>query len=143
MAGFMTYTEQIRAIIAGYQATYGEVFQTRDVALWAIRKRLWQEHPDAPVQRCAQAIARTLREERLTCGARAKHAVSVFENGVQLTLWADIRTAPRKHLETAFRQRRAQILADCRQLYADLHRYNTSFNPGPAIQLSFDFEAEI
>ena len=30
-------------------------------------------------------------------------------------LWADVRTAPKRHMEIAFQQRRQQIVGDCRR----------------------------
>ena len=134
----MTYAEQIRALVARYQAETGvTIYQTREVARWAINHRLWAEHPEAAVDRCATAIARALREDKLTAGVRSKHAVRLD----QLTLWADMRTASREHMELSFTQRHQQIKADCVQLQADLDYYNAQHNPGPPIQLAFDFSA--
>lgn len=132
----MTYAEQIRAMVARYQAETGvTIYQTHEVARWAIAHRLWAEHPEAAVDRCATAIARALREDKLDNGVRNKHAVRL----VQLTLWADMRTASREHMELSFTQRHKQIKADCAQLQADLVFYNARHNPGPPVQLSFDF----
>jgi len=75
---------------------------------------------------------------------RAKHAARVEDaNGHQTTLWADIRTAPRKHMETAFRQRRGQILGECRQLKSDVDSYNENASPGIPIPMSFNFTYDL
>lgn len=135
--------DHILAIVDQYQATTGvTVYQARAVAEWAIARRLWLEHPAAVVDRCATAISRALRDDVLAHGVRAKHAVRLTRNGVQLTLWADIRTAPREHMETSFQQRREQIAADCRRLNTDMGYYNRHFNRGRPIQLSLDFSED-
>lgn len=75
---------------------------------------------------------------------RAKHAARVEDaNGKQTTLWADIRTAPRKHMETAFRQRRGQILGECRQLKSDVDSYNQNALTSNPIPMSFNFTYDL
>jgi hypothetical protein len=140
----MTHADQLRNIVEQYQIAKGvAVYQTCEVAAWAIQHRLWVEHPAAMVERCATAISRALREDVLAGGVRAKHAVRVVRGGLQLTLWADMRTAPRAHMAESFRQRRQQIAADCRRLDADMNYYNEHFNRGRPIQLSFDFSEDM
>lgn len=143
-----TYAQQMQAIVRDYQAAHlGVAFQARDVAEWAIRRKLWEAHPAAMLNRCAEDIARAMREEYIVDGkgrrVRVKHAVTVSRDGKQLTLWADMRTAPRQHMELAFRQRRQQILGDCRQLKTDVDSYNESLNPAEPIQLVFDFALDL
>lgn len=58
-------------------------------------------------------------------------------------LWDDLRTAPRGHMEAAFRLRRKQIVGDCRQLSADVGSYNENNNTGVPIQISFDFTLDL
>ena len=70
---------------------------------------------------------------------RAKHAARI-EQGV---LWADIRTAPREHMEIALKQRRRAILGDCRQLKLDVDSYNENRSPVAPIQMSFDFTNDL
>lgn len=53
-----------------------------------------------------------------------KHPVSRKVAGEQIVVWDDIRTAPRKHMEISFRQRRERIVGDCRQLSVDADSYN-------------------
>jgi hypothetical protein len=139
----MSQTQVIRDIVERYQAATGATtYQARDVAVWAVQRRLWREREEI-VDRCADAISRVLREEVLPNGVRVKHAVRLNRRGAQLTLWADMRTAPREHMEMAFRQRREQIAADCRRLATDIDYYNKHYNPGSPIQLSFDLSLEL
>jgi hypothetical protein len=70
---------------------------------------------------------------------RAKHAARVE----QAVFWADIRTAPREHMEIAFRQRRQQILGDCHQLKDDVDSYNENQGTGAPIQMVFDFTNDL
>jgi hypothetical protein len=46
-------------------------------------------------------------------------------------------------METAFQQRRQQIVGDCHQLKVDVDSYNQNFNPGDAIQMVFDFRDDL
>jgi hypothetical protein len=138
----MSQTHIVREIIDQYQAATGAtIYQAREVARWAVQRRLWREREDI-VDRCADAIARVLREEVLPNGVRTKHAVRI-NRGTQLTLWADMRTAPREHMELAFRQRREQIAADCHRLAKDIDFYNKHYNSGVPIQLSFDLRQDM
>ena len=46
-------------------------------------------------------------------------------------------------METAFRQRRVQIVGDCRQLKRDVDYYNDAHPSQELIQLFFDFTDDI
>lgn len=62
---------------------------------------------------------------------------------MQYSLWADLDTAPRGHMERAFAQRRQQIVGDCFQLRVDVDVYNDN-NPGaPPLQLILDFTRDV
>jgi hypothetical protein len=74
---------------------------------------------------------------------RAKHAARVEQDGEQLALWADIRTAERQFMVIAFQQRRQSIVGDCRQLKTDVDSYNENGNPGAPIQLPLDFTLDV
>ncbi|WP_431284954.1 hypothetical protein ACQW02_09110 [Humitalea sp. 24SJ18S-53] len=143
-----TRAQQLQTIVGRYQKLNGKSeFLARDVAEWAISQGLWQEHPSAVLIRCAEEISRAMREEYVTDAkgrkVRTKHAVTCTRDGKQLTFWADMRTAPRQHMELAFRQRRQQILGDCRQLKTDVDSYNEALNTGAPIQIVFDFMLDL
>lgn len=139
-----TLTEQLQSIVSEYLAA-GQTWPatTREIAGWAIRAKLWQPHPDSAVAQCAEQLAGAMREEYIVDDqgrhVRAKHAARIE----QKVLWDDIRTAPRDHMEIAFQQRRQQIVGDCHQLRTDADSYNDNANPGVAIQLVFDFTADL
>jgi hypothetical protein len=88
-----------------------------------------------------------MREEYITDArgrrVRAKHVARVTEGGKQLNLWADIRNAPREHLLVAFKQRRQQIVGDCRQLKLDVDSYNSTRGAKHPIPMVFDFTADL
>jgi hypothetical protein len=57
------------------------------------------------VDMCADQLARAMREEYITDPqgrrVRSKHAARVKRHGQQITLWADIRNADRRHTPAA------------------------------------------
>src|SRR4051812_45884964 len=115
-----SYNEQMQSLWKQYEDAGEPVPATaHDVAAWAVRKRLWIPQPADVIDQCAEDLSRALRESYLTDRrgrrVRVMHAARVLKDGKQLSFWADIRTAPRAHMELAFRQRRIQIVGDCRQ----------------------------
>ena|SRR5947208_9451029 len=143
------YTRQMQDVVAKYREA-GEVWpaSAHQIARWAISRKLWAPQPSTIVDQCADHLVRAMREEYITDpqgrAVRAKHAARVQEpDGSQTTLWADIRTAPRKHMETAFRQRRGQILGECRQLKSDVDSYNQNASPDSPIPMTFDFTDDL
>jgi len=138
------YNEQLQAIVNKYIGAGQEWPATaRQIAAWAVREKLWAPHPSSLVNQCAEAIAQAMREEYIVDPqgrkVRAKHAARV-EQGV---LWADIRTAPRHHMEIAFKQRRQQILGDCRQLKDDVDSFNENQSSATPIQMTFNFTNDL
>lgn len=140
--------EQRQAVVARYRAA-GEKWPAtaRDIAAWAIRTKEWEPSRATIIDLCADELARAMREEYITDPqgrrVRAKHAAREGRGAVQQTLWADIRTAPRKHMEIAFQQRRQQVVGDCRQLKTDVDSFNQNANPGGPIQVVFDFTQDL
>jgi hypothetical protein len=74
---------------------------------------------------------------------RAKHPARVQRNGVQLVLWDDIRTAPRRHMQMAFQLRRRRIAAECKQVKADVDSYNAAHPEELPIQMVLDFRRDV
>jgi len=134
------YNEQLQKIVTHYIEAGEEWPATaRQIAAWAVSKGLWAPHPSSLVNQCAEDIAQAMREEYIVDPqgrkVRAKHAARV-EQGV---LWADIRTAPRDHMGIAFKQRRRQILGDCRHVDS----FNQNRSSAEPIQMSFDFTKDL
>jgi len=138
------YHQQLQTIVNRYIGS-GEEWPatTRQIAAWAVREKLWAPHPSSLISQCAEALAQAMREEYIVDPQgrtiRAKHAARVE----QAVLWGDIRTAPRAHMEIAFKQRRQQIVGDCRQLKADVDSFNDNRSPTQPIQMSFDFTRDV
>ena len=74
---------------------------------------------------------------------RAKHSVKSRRGDQNFSLWDDIRTADRAHMETSFAQRREQIVGDCRQLKTDVDSYNDAHVDDVSIQLVLDFTMDV
>ena len=143
-----TYLEHMQEIVTKYINSENQwPATTRQVASWAIQNKMWAPQNSALVDQCANQLARAMREEYITDpqgrAVRAKHAARVECEGKQLTLWEDIRSASRTHMEIAFQQRRQQIVGDCRQLKVDADSYNENRMPGRPIQMVFDFTRDL
>lgn len=119
----------------------------RNMAVWAINNKLWSMRESQIINRCADDLAKAMRDEYITDPqgrrVRAKHAAKVQINEKQMMLWDDIRTADRKFMDIALQQRRKQIVGDCSQLKADVDSYNQNYNPGEPIQMVFDFSLDV
>ena len=143
-----TYSEQLQRLAEQYRDAGRPWPATmRQVAAWAIEEGLWKPQRGTLISRLAEELSRALREEYITDpqgrSVRAKHAARVKQEGENLTLWDDIRTAPRVHMQMALQQRRQQIVGDCRQLKTDTDSYNENTNPGTPIQMVFDFTDDL
>lgn len=143
-----TYPEQLQRLWILYEEDGQSTPATsHDVAAWAVRKQLWHPRPSDVIDQCAEELSRAFREEYISDAkgrrVRAKHAARITQNGKQLSFWADIRTAPRTHMEIAFRQRRQQIVGDCRQLNIDVSSYNDGHSAEPPIPMLFDFTDDL
>lgn len=144
----ISYEKQMQNIVRAYREA-GEPWpaSARQIAAWAISEGRWQPHASAVLNQCADQLARAMREELIIDPqgrtVRAKHAARVEQDGEQLALWADIRTAERQFMVIAFQQRRQSIVGDCRQLKTDVDSYNENGNPGAPIQLPLDFTLDV
>lgn len=144
----MSYNEQMQAIANRYMRS-GEPWPatSREIAGWAVRKGLWKPQRSDEIKICAEQMARAMREEYIIDAqgrtVRAKHAARVSKGNGQMTLWADIRTAARKHMEVAFQQRRQQIVGDCHQLKTDIDSFNDNRSEDDPIQMSFNFTYDL
>jgi hypothetical protein len=143
-----TYIEQLQRIWRQYEEEGNPIPVTaRDVARWAIVNKLWQPRPADIESQCAEELARAAREEYRTDSDgrryRARHSVRIKRNGIQQSLWADIDSAPRTHMQRAFAQRRKQIVGDCHQLRIDIDHYNDIHKDELPIQMVFDFTEDL
>lgn len=143
-----TYHQQLQTIFRQYtKEVSDDPADLREVGQWAMDKGLWSPHPADIQARFAEEMATARREEYRTDRAgrkyRAKHAVRKWQNGRQLSFWADIDIAPRAHMVQAFGQRRKQIVGDCHQLRLDVDHYNSVRKDEEDIQLVLDFAEDV
>lgn len=143
MIPMKTKKQELQAIANEYMAARDGPVTSREIAEWAIETGKWKQHPAAILRQCADELSDAMREEYIKDAQgraiRSKHAARFSRNGVQTMLWADVRTAPKRHMEIAFQNRRQQIVGDCRQLKMDVDSYNANWNTGSSIPMVFDF----
>jgi hypothetical protein len=120
---------------------------TRQAVEWAVAEGLLDLPSPDPYAILAADMAHALREEYQTDHRgrqyRVNHAVRATESGVQMTFWATLGHAPRKHMEKAFAQRREQIIGDCLQLKTDVDVYNDLNTSELPIQMILDFTDDV
>lgn len=143
-----THVELLQRDIHAFENITGkDVYEAQDIAVWALENDMWTPPRDLLLKACKADYARAMREEYIKNDdgrpVRAKHVARIRKGKVQQYLWADIRNAPRKHMEIAFAQRREQIVGDCRQLKRDVDYYNGLHPKAKPIQQYFDFTDDV
>lgn len=143
-----TYYEALQDYADEYLAETGRLAATtRQFAAWAIQTGRWEPPANLLMKKCQEDFANALREQYIKDDrgrpVRAKHVARVVKHGEQQFFWADIRNAPRKHIESSFRLRRQQIVGDCRQLNRDREYWNKMHPEEKPIQLCFDFNDDV
>ena len=148
-----TYMRSLQELVAKYRKA-GNPWpaQSIEIAQWAYEKGLWKPYQADIMRLLARDLSQSMRTEYFIDGqgrkVRRKYPVRKKvrdEWGVprQTFLWADANDATREHMEMHFQQRRQQRVGEIIQLKTDLDSYNENRNPGPAIQLSWDFTEDI
>ncbi len=119
----------------------------RDIANALIERGAWMPDRKDLVDILANYVSRAMREEYITDPqgrtVRAKHSARITQGDGQTSIWADIRTAEPAHMEIAFKQRRVQIVGDCRQLKRDVDSYNDNRCTDRLIQMPLDFTQDV
>jgi hypothetical protein len=120
------------------------------MARWLIRNNKWTRGEATIIDLCARDISRAMREEYHTDPqgrrVRTKHAAKFPAPGTedgQITLWHDIRNAPREFMEHSFANRRNQIVGDCVQLNTDVKSYNDNVSNDDPIPMLFDMTDDV
>ena len=142
------FNEQMQRLVDKYRKAGNKWPATaKDMAVWMVREKHWEPPRDTVIARCAEDIAKALREEYYTDAqgrrVRTKHAARLRGGQQQMVMWDDIRTGARRHMEISFNQRREQVVGDCCQLKTDADSYNENGNPGPPVQLLLDFTNDV
>jgi len=147
-----SYNSALLSLVEIYLDAGGKTpYCPRDVAEWAIVNGHWDRHKATAVSLCARDISRALREDYYTDDkgrlVRARHSVREFEETPegkkQRTLWNDHRTMGREFAERSFKQRRMQIVGDCKQLKTDVDSFNDRHGGEPPIQLVLNFTYDV
>jgi hypothetical protein len=142
------FTEQMQKIFDDFEKQFGAEPVSLDiVAEWAIQQGRFVPSPRSVVKLCREALADSLREEKRVDPNgrvyRAKHSIRTSAGGVQLTLWADIDTAPKTFMERSFAQRRKGIVSDCFQIKQDVDHFNETRGGERPIQMVIDFTDDV
>lgn len=142
------YERQLQRIVTEYRRAGQEwPARTKDIAGWAIRTGRFDIRAPTLEKVLARELAQAMREEFFTDPkgrrVRAKHPAKARRDGEQITLWDDMRTAPRSHMETAFALRRRHIVGECRQVKADVDSYNDARPAEQPIQMVLDFTRDV
>ena len=156
MSRTMTHSQQRRTmsdmmmdILHRYREAGGEEpIDLNSLAEFAIDNRLWQHREGRLLQLCKQDFAEAFRKQHHTDARgrqiRTFHAVMSRDKSERQTVfWGDIRSAPAEHMETAFQQRRNQIVGSCLQLKHDVESYNENNIHGGEYQLLLDFAEDV
>lgn len=143
-----TRADYMRELLDDYLAEHDNApVDPTDVFLWARRNHRWEPASRSMAKQFKDELQCAAREDRYTDpqgrSVRRKHAVVVKEGETQHSLWADIETAPPEHMKLSLQQRRRGCLGDVVQLKTDMDSYNENNNPGPPIQMSFDFDQDL
>ena len=142
------YKKQLQAIIKDYQRSSQKwPASTADIARWALRNKKYDLRSPTIEKIVRKDLAQAMREEYITDSkgrrVRAKHPAKIKRDGEQITIWDDIRTAPRVHMEMAFSNRRNHIVAECRQVKTDVDSYNDANPKAIPIQMILDFTRDV
>lgn len=143
-----TFNEQMQSIFERYtKEVSSDPASLDDVAVWAIDQGLYRPEPRDVVKIFRDALADSLRQEKRMDAKgriyRAKHPVRQSVGGQQLSLWADIDTAPRSFMEKSFGQRRKSIVGDCFQIKQDVAHFNDEHPDEEPIQMIIDFTEDV
>jgi len=139
----MSYNDQLRKIADEYFDTFGSGGSAKEILRWAYETGKWAPHPDDFIRAGAEQLARAMRDDNRKDPqgrtVRTKHVIIEARDGEQLPIWHDYHNMTHAQMELSFQYRRRQIVSDCVQLKNDVDSYNENLNPGPAIQIIFDF----
>jgi hypothetical protein len=143
-----TRGDHLRELLDEYIAEHGDQpADLNDVFRWARKNKKWEPPSRSLAKQFKDEMARAAREDYYTDPqgrtVRKKHAIVIKEGDTQRSLWADIESAPPEHMKLSLQQRRRGVFGDVKQLRTDMDSYNENNNPGPPIQMSFDFDQDL
>lgn len=142
------YKKQLQKIVKEYRQSGQEwPASSADIARWDLKNKKYDLRTPTIERIVRRELAQAMREEYITDSkgrrVRAKHPAKIKRNGEQITIWDDIRTAPRIHMEMAFTNRRNHIVSECRQAKTDVDSYNDAHPNEIPIQMVLDFTRDV
>ncbi len=143
------YKEQVRQIWQRYRDEVStDPVELREVASWAIGKKLWQPRPIDLSTSLANDLADALREETRTDNKGRSYRANIpvrtrGQGGLPLFVWADIDDAPRLHVEKSTQQERRSIANDCYALAMKIDHYNDAHPTEEPLPSLFDFTDDV
>lgn len=144
----LTWTDQLQRLLRKYhdREEPGR-FALRDVARWAISNGEWEPSHEDVVSLLTKELSRAARlahhKDPQGRSVRTYHAARVEQNGEQRTLWDDMATADRPHMELSLKQRRQGVVGRCKQYKTDVDSYNDNHNPGLPLPCILDFTDDV
>lgn len=145
-----TYKEQVRNIWKKYREAVGhDPVDLKDVAAWAIEKKLWHPRPVDLHASLAADLADALREEtRIDKKGRKYRAnipvrISSKDGRPPLFVWGDIDDCPHNHAVKSIQQERRSIASDCYALVMKADHYNDAHPGREPIKVHVNFEEDV
>lgn len=124
-------------------------YSAKDVARWMLNNNHWQAPEEIAMQKCAEDLARSWREQYKIDPqgrrVRVRHSFGIkSETGKQLHLWGYWENLKPKQMALSFQGRRKQIVGECRQLKNDADSYNENLNTSQlSIPMSYNFTQDM
>jgi hypothetical protein len=136
----------IDGIVKAYEQAHGSMpFSKADLAVWAIREKLWDPPLKTKVQLLSDELGSAMGTSRKNYGGRKVrqyHCIQrELEDGKQQTLWCHIDIATPEFLEQSVSRRRRSQRNQNIQLHNDVVHINET--KGTRIQLLFDYTDDI
>jgi hypothetical protein len=148
-----TKAENLQQLLHQYrEVVHDRPFTMAEAAIWAIKNNLWTLPPKSAESQLAKALGEAARVDYIADpqGRRirrlhARRIETELPGGqtIQQTFWDDITMARPEHMQMSFQQRRGLVRSDCHQLKTDADSYNTNWNTGQQILLSYDFTEDM
>jgi hypothetical protein len=144
-----TYKENMLDIWKQYHEEVGnEPADLRELADWALSKKMWAPRPVDVAASFARDMADVLREQTRTDEQGRQYrafipAKTKDKDGAPLFKWADIDLAPRAHVEKGVQGERRSIVNDCFALAMKVDHYNATHPSEEPLQIIFNFEEDI
>jgi hypothetical protein len=144
-------SEQMLDIVRQFFGNGGaEPIDLDELAAFAIENQLWDKAgvKNLRLKLCKRDFSQAFREQFHT-DPQGRHVHTYYPKITyggerkQKTFWSDMRTADEEYANSAFQQRRARIVGDCRQLKLGVDSYNDNNLHGGYYQLRLDFTEDI